>query len=298
MDVVTALLTPLQAALTYRRLGWQTAPLYWPRDGGCSCDRGRECASPAKHPWVRWRDDGGSTDLELIHRWFRKRPESGVAILTGRDRSGLFVVDVDIDKGGASTIAALEAEHSPLPETLTATTGSGGRHYIFDYSAGSKVKQGAGDLGPGVDTRSDGGLIVAAPSLHSSGRRYTWDNWGTPPAELPLWIIERLTPTPRAPRISLPPPCTARGTRYAEAALERTVNELRALNAVGVRNNSLNTAAYAMGRLVGAGLISPDRVGHCLLDAAITVGLGQSEAEATILSGLRAGVAQPRGVPA
>jgi hypothetical protein len=298
MNVVTARSTPLQAALTYGRLGWPVVPLNSPISGGCSCDRGRECASPGKHPWVRWSDGGGSTDLEQIHWWFRKRPESGVAILTGRERSGLFVVDIDIDKGGASTIAALEAERGPLPETLTATTGSGGRHYIFDYSAGSKVKQGAGDLGPGVDTRSDGGLIVAAPSLHRSGRRYAWDNWGTPPAELPAWVVERLMPAPPAPPVSLPPPSSARGNRYAEAALERTVKELLALTAVGVRNNSLNAAAYAMGRLVGAGLISPDRVGHYLLDAAITIGLGQSEAEATILSGLRAGVAQPREVPA
>lgn len=288
--------------LAYAALGWQTVPLNWPAGpastDGCSCQRGAGCASPGKHPWVRWAGHGGTTDPALILGQHRRRPNSGVAILTGRERSGLFVVDVDPDHGGEDTIRALGADHGRLPDTLTAVTGSGGRHLLF-RSPDGKARQTAGAIGPGVDTRSDGGLIVAAPSLHRSGNRYRWANWGTPPAVLPGWVLDRLKPeTPNRPA-RLPPRNTARGTRYAEAALDRAVADLRHLaGANGVRNTSLNATAYSLGRLVGAGLITADRVGHALYAAALAIGLGPIEAADTITSGLRSGALRPKDIPA
>jgi Bifunctional DNA primase/polymerase, N-terminal len=292
----------LRAALTYAAMGWQVVPLNYPiigEDGtvSCSCQRGTDCASPGKHPWVKWRDAGGSTDPGLISWWYRKHPLSNVGILTGPSRSGLFVIDIDPDHGGEGTITAVQTAHGPL-DTLTAITGSGGRHLLFRYPD-EGAKQGAGDLGPGVDTRSDGGLIVAAPSLHASGRRYRWHNWGVAPADLPAWVADALKPKPPPPPPKFPPRNTGRGSRYAEVALERSLNDLRGLaDAIGIRNQSLNKTAWALGRLVGAGLISADRVGHELLTAALDIGLHQSEAEATIASGLRSGATQPKDVPA
>lgn len=288
------------AALRYASLGWQVLPLWWPTPAGCACPRGPECASPGKHPWLRWREDGGSTDAGEIAAWFRRRPNSGVAILTGQERSGLWVLDVDPGHSGEEALAVLEAEHGALPATLTARTGSGGRHLVFRYPAGG-APQSAGRLGPGIDTRSDGGLIVGAGSLHRSGRRYEWINWGTPLADVPTWLLELLRPTPAEQRqpIRLPAPSTARGARYAEVALERAVADLRQLTgAEGVRNSELNRVAYSLGRLVGGGLIDAARVGHELLDAAVAIGLGVHESEATILSGLRAGANRPKELAA
>ncbi len=292
----------LRAALDYARLGWQVLPLNWPVTSAsgrvaCSCRRGVDCASPGKHPWVKWKTDGGSTDSDQIRNWWERRRRSNVAILTGRNRSGLFVVDVDEDHGGADTLHHLQERHGELPVTLTATTGSGGSHLLFKHPE-TGGRQTAGGLGPGVDTRAEGGLIVAAPSLHRSGRRYTWDNGSTPIAELPEWIIVVLQPKPAATSaVRLPPRNTARGSRYAEVALDRACTTMRTA-ANGDRNATLNKVAYSMGRLVGGGLISAERAGYALAEAAVAAGLGQQEIDDTIVSGLGDGVKRPRQVPA
>jgi hypothetical protein len=63
---------------------------------------------------------------------------------------------------------------------------------------------------------------------------------------------------------------------------------------VGQRNHRLNAAAFSLGQLVGAGLISQNTVAEQLLNAARVAGLSEREALPTIDSGLRAGRAQPR----
>jgi len=78
-----------------------------------------------------------------------------------------------VDDGGDETISALEATHGKLPDTVTAVTGSGGRHYVFKYPQGRSIPNKT-KFAPGLDTRSTGGLIVAAPSIHVSGNRYEW----------------------------------------------------------------------------------------------------------------------------
>jgi putative DNA primase/helicase len=46
----------------------------------------------------------------------------------------------------------------------------------------------------GLDTRSNGGLIVAAPSRHSSGNRYEWLEEHSPfdieSADAPKWLLD------------------------------------------------------------------------------------------------------------
>jgi hypothetical protein len=296
--MTTAPTTPLQAALAYAVVGWQVGPLNWPTAAGCSCLRADKCASPGKHPWVRWKETGGSTDPGLIRWWWRKRPESNVCIFTGRDRSGLWVLDIDPDHGGGDTLERLQVEHGPLPATLAAVTGSGGRHLIFRHPGGT-ARQTAGTIGAGIDTRSDGGLIVAAPSLHRSGRRYHWVNWGTPPADIPGWLLDLVQAPKRndRPVIPLPARGTTRGSRYAEAALVRNCEQVRTAPA-GQRNVTLNQASYAMGRLVGAGLISEARARSELVVAADAAGLGSGETEATLDSGLGDGQRSPKGMPA
>jgi hypothetical protein len=59
---------------------------------------------------------------------------------------------------------------------------------------------------------------------------------------------------------------------------------------VGSRNDTLNRAAWALGRLVAAGLLDPGEVVSRLSAAARTAGLGRAETARTIRSGLGAGV--------
>jgi hypothetical protein len=45
-------------------------------------------------------------------------------------------------------------------------------------------------VAPGLDFRSEGGLIVAAPSLHASGNYYQWRDPNYPIAQLPDWMFK------------------------------------------------------------------------------------------------------------
>jgi len=112
-----------------------------------------------------------------------------VGIRTGAG-SGLVVLDVDPRHGGHDSLSALMDEYGPLPDTLTAATGSGGSHILFDHPGGT-IRNSAGKLGAGLDIRGDGGYIVAAPSNHLNGG-YCWSNWGRAIAPAPSWLLEQL----------------------------------------------------------------------------------------------------------
>ena len=80
-------------------------------------------------------------------------------------------------------------------------TGGGGRHIVFRHPGVSVAKA----LAQGVDLKGEGGYIIVAPSIHSSGRCYQWD--GTEgrkalltPAKAPCWLLERITKAPPAVR--------------------------------------------------------------------------------------------------
>lgn len=53
------------------------------------------------------------------------------------------------------------------------------------------MKNSAGVLGEGLDIKGEGGAIVVAPSLHTSGRRYRWRN-DAPIADAPEWFLRLL----------------------------------------------------------------------------------------------------------
>lgn len=72
-------------------------------------------------------------------------------------------------------------------DTLEARTGTGGAHVYFKAPSVA-LKNTAGTIRPGVDTRADGGFVVAPPSMHPNGQRYEWMRY-TPPAELPAWLL-------------------------------------------------------------------------------------------------------------
>lgn len=203
-------------AMRYATLGWPVLPLNWPkfitRDGGdvfdrCSCYRatmGEKCDKPGKHPMYSKEllPNGklsASTERDKIEAWWREWPHANVGICAGK-RSGFFVVDVDPRNGGDDTLRDLIAEYGELPVTLSATTGSGGKHYLFKYPD-FPFKDGADKLGRGLDTKGDGGYIVAENSTHPAGGRYRWDNWGTEIAQAPEWLLDllRVAATNRVP---------------------------------------------------------------------------------------------------
>ena len=81
---------------------------------------------------------------------------------------------------------------------------------------------------------------------------------------------------------------------YVAAAVEAECNALRGMGPDSGRNDRLNEAAFALGTLVGAGVLDRSDAEAALYSAAMECGLGEGETLKTMASGLDAGEAQPR----
>jgi hypothetical protein len=210
------------AALGYAAQGWRVIALHNPitiADTGqvaCSCFRRAECRTPGKHPrFDKWREVA-TTDPNKIRFWWEHFPLANVGIATG-GAAGLVAIDVDGAAGRAS-LAKLAETHGPLPATLRQSTGraGGGTHHLFRVEVGRlDWIRNTTQIAPGIDIRAEGGLIVAAPSLHPSGARYAWENEGTPIAPLPEWV-GKLTRSEKARQATF----STNGTRPDEAEIE------------------------------------------------------------------------------
>lgn len=149
-----------RAAREYIERGWAVIPL---------APRRKEPAT--RHGLSDWTDNPEQADV-----WWgqgdyegRGNPAYNVGIVCGQVSGGLVVLD--IDEGGEAAMRDWETAHSPLPETVTAITGSGGRHLF--YRASREVRPSVnGELH--VDVRGDGSYVVAPPSIHPNGESYEW----------------------------------------------------------------------------------------------------------------------------
>jgi len=168
---------PRSGALAYLARGWSVIPIE-PR---------------GKRPLVQWAAyQQRCAVVDELTSWFEQWPNANVGIVTGAV-SGIVVLDVDRRHGGALSLAQLDIELGPIPMTIEAATGGGGRHLYFRHPGG-RVTNRVG-LRPGIDLRGDGGCVVAPPSVHPSGRRYTWMLGHSPDeieiAPLPAWVLSR-----------------------------------------------------------------------------------------------------------
>ena len=162
----------LIAALDYASKRWKVFPLYEPLpDGKCSCLRS-ECNHVGKHPRTGHGFKDATTDLVTIHNWWTTWPKANLGVATG-SASGIVVVDVDGDNGGFVTWDELKSTLGDI-ETLTSRTGHG-FHLFFVCPEGIDLKSASNAIGNGIDIKAEGGYVVAPPSLHETGVRYTWE---------------------------------------------------------------------------------------------------------------------------
>lgn len=185
----------VEAALKYAAAGIPVFPLHWiKQDGTCSCRMGAMCQAKGKHPRIKNWCEEATTDEAKIKEWWDKTPSANIGIPMG-EKSGLVALDVDTRHKGDESLAMLMDEYEFLPETITATTGGGGKHYIFKYTDELCLKNAVG-FREGLDIRTQGGMIVAAPSVHSSGNCYKWDDGHSPfdmqAADMPAWLVEEI----------------------------------------------------------------------------------------------------------
>lgn len=255
-------------------------------DGQCTCGN-PDCDNPGKHPRTKNGLNDASPNSEQVHEWWTRWPSANIGLATG---NGIFVLDVDLPDGPES-LAALEREHAPLPETLEQRTGSGGRHLFF--STDTPIRNSASKkLGKNLDIRGDGGYVILPPSIHQNGQHYAWGDQ-KPVAEAPEWLIERLVESKG--KVPLEP--TNGDTKaYGQKALADELAELAGAEE-GSRNDRLNQAAFSLGQLVAGEELGQGQVASALLSASAEIGLSESEARKTINSGLESGKREPRKAP-
>jgi AAA domain/Bifunctional DNA primase/polymerase, N-terminal len=220
-----------------------------------------------------------------------------------------FVVDLDRHPGAPDGVAAFKAlrNGNELPPQPVTGTASNGFHLIFCQPAeGEPFTNSRGNLPIGCDVRGRGGWIVAA------GASCEWGQWrsvkdnpkladaykaNTIP-ELPQWLGEVIRP-PRKEQHAQTATHGAAGKReraYAEQALNNAADKVAA-SPRGNRNSELNTTAFCMGTMVGAGWIGQHTVAGRLFDAAGACGLvhddGERAVRSTLKSGIESGLKQP-----
>jgi hypothetical protein len=178
-----------------------------------------------------------------------------------------------------------------LPATYAVATSSGGQHLYFHQPDGHELGNSAGRIGWKIDTRGHGGYVVAAGSAIGTGR-YTV-TCTLPPQQLPDWITTALDRA--SERVTRPAPSLdlKDTSAYALAALTGELDKVLAATE-GNRNHTLNSAAFALGQLVGSQMLDEATAHDELVSAAGRIGLPRTEAERTISSGLTAGTRQPR----
>lgn len=251
---------------------------------------------------AKWRTDGGwSADPDQVRDWSVQHACS-FAIVCGP--SGVEGVDLDVKPArGVDAVSWWANEGLPLG-LLVVGTPSGGLHtYWRRRRAGRRLPTSAGEVAPGVDTRSVGGLFfapgsfilgadgepeevgyaVAGPLVRAQELSYT------PDEVLDAWA----TPSTEGPAPSGTPDDDRRYTmdQAAKYVREQGVAKLQRADEGG-RNNALNSAALVFGHFVPAFWSQDDVIGW-LAELAQEKGLDPQEIGPTIRSGLRAGMADP-----
>ena len=146
-----------------------------------------------KTPVCKWKDPANQQKTNFNpHRY-------NTGIPTGT-RNNLLVVDLDVKDDGVDEFKKY-IQSFGKPNTLHVKTPTGGEHYYFNYShpdAGTQqmirsfLNNSTKFRGKGIDIRSEGGYIVAPPSIRD-GRAYEVTNLMKPiniPSSLVSWLLE------------------------------------------------------------------------------------------------------------
>jgi hypothetical protein len=259
---------------------------------------------------------GASSEPGVVVGWWRTHPSANIALACG---PGSGVLGLDIDRkgqvDGLARLAELEAEFGALPETVRSATPSGGVHLLFAYPAGPDpanrvgLKRYAADgertVYHGLDVRAAGASLCLPPSLRPDGRyRWALSPDDAPPAPIPDWLLSlmRSEPPPRPPAPPLRLSTVDRTARYVCAAVDGECRLLAGMTPSSGRNQRLFVAAAKLGGLIGAGVLGQDAAESALEQAATECGLvtedGMGAVRATIRSGIRTGVSNPRDLVA
>jgi hypothetical protein len=263
----------LAAALAYAKQGIAVFPL----------------APRSKQPLIAAANGGhglhdATTDPEQIRAWWSACATANIGLRTGLS---FDVIDLD-SEAAVDALEEARAGRERISGPVVATA-KGFHYFVLATGLGNRA-----GVVPGVDFRGRGGYVVGAGSVHPSGVCYRWivlDRLGPPPSWLrDLLVPERTRVGPERPRT------VPEGSRaYGLGALRRELQRLSQAKE-GTRNHQLNTASFNMGRLVAAGAICEQEAAAALIEQGQRIGLGATECERTVASGMTAGMECSRGL--
>lgn len=159
-------MTPLEAALHYAALGWLVLPLHTPDEHGvCDCPKRAACPSPGKDPRTLHGLEDATTDEVTITRWWKMWPHANIGIDLARSNL------VDVAPDSIEWFAEFTARGLPPTLHFASGGGEGHAHYLYVRPEGCRIYR---DCHTGEYDVLSAGYAVMPPSLHASGRRYTW----------------------------------------------------------------------------------------------------------------------------
>lgn len=174
----------LKAALTLADLGYRVFP----------------CRAGDKVPATAHGCKDATTDEDQIIAWWEHEPNYNIGVST----DGLLVVDVDpLPNGGRNEFADDIDQLASLLVSAGTSTPRGGTHFWFRQPAGADLRNTASTIAPGVDTRANGGYVLAPPSVIADVGQYHWmpgyplDVGPQSLANAPDWILDLLTDKPK-----------------------------------------------------------------------------------------------------
>lgn len=227
----------------------------------------------SKRPTCPHGFKNASTDAADIRRLWRDHPGPLVGVPTGKV-TGLFVLDLDTTRHTAAD--EWFKRHAPyLPETRQQTTRSGGLHLFFRHVEG--LRNSAGRIAQGVDTRTEGGsIIVWQPKA--------WLDRPRPLAEAPQWLLEMAKPKP------IPPSPRLDRAAISESVARRKIEGIVGAVATG-KPGSRNAVAFwgacRLAELVKQRILAERDAIALGIEAARQAGLSPKEASRTIASAFR-----------
>lgn len=220
----------------------------------------------------KWKTEA-TRDQNIINQWAQAHAHKIKfwGIPAGAD-NGILVLDVDVKSNGYETVKKYH-----LPLTMSQTTKSGGKHYIYKYPTDGNRYGNKVGFDQGLDIRGEDGYIV----------NYQLDN--TPIAEAPEWLLkEALVQEVEIDYNNVIKIDPVIAKRMLEEACENVRNA-----PPGESNNTLNVEAYNVGQLIACGGVDKDYGYNELFKAAKDRGKPDYEAKATIESGFKGGSKNP-----
>lgn len=208
--------------------------------------------------------------------------------------NGWWVLDIDPRHGGLESLSALQSLYGILPPTRVVKTPSGGTHMYWKWVKGCELLTNtAGKLGPGLDIRAEGGMVLVPPTAGYEVMSNSEDL-----AEAPTWLLALLMPAVSA-RTSSPAGDGEEPIRnprtWGAGAVASAVKEIREAPA-GSRDHTMNRNAYGLGRVVVACGLDRDKVVDLLVTTAIEAGYDPHKALDCCSRAVDAGMNHPRAV--